>query len=71
MHIHCAVFFFNYPIDNRKLVFLDLMMTNLVELHTVPNNLNLRLKTKPVTVGKDATVYVWFLYQMFANKAGH
>ena len=24
------------------------------------NNLNIRIRTEPVTAGEDATVYVWF-----------
>ena len=35
-------------------------------LHCPKNNLNLGIKTKPVTVGKDATVYVWFLHQIYS-----
>ena len=29
--------------------------------HCPKNNLTLRIKTSPVMVGADATVYVWFL----------
>ena len=39
-------------------------------LYTVPKiNLNLRLKTEPVTAGADATVIVWFLGQLQYNKS--
>ena len=41
-------------------------------LYTVPKiNLNLRVKTEPVTAGVDATVNVWFQGQLQYNKAGH
>ena len=32
-------------------------------------NLNLRIKTEPITVGADETVYVWFLIHVL--KAVH
>ena len=32
------------------------------------NNLNLCVKTEPVTAGADATVNVWFLGQIYVNK---
>ena len=35
---------------------------------TVPTNLHLCIKTEPVTVGTDATVYVWFLVQIHICK---
>ena len=31
-------------------------------------NLNLRIKTRRVTVGADATVYVWFLCQIYCDQ---
>ena len=41
--------------------------------HNAKNNLKLCMKTEPVTVGADATVYVWFLGQIFSMwaKPGH
>ena len=36
-------------------------------LHRVKNNLNLRMKAEPVAVGADATIYVWFLSQIYAQ----
>ena len=35
------------------------------------NNLNLCVKTEPVTAGADATVNVWFLGQIYVNKKPH
>ena len=32
--------------------------------HCPKNNLTLRIKTEPVTVGANATVYIWFLCQI-------
>ena len=37
-------------------------------LHRVKNNLNLRMKAEPVAVGADATIYVWFLSQIYVVK---
>ena len=36
-------------------------------LHCPKNNLNLRIKTDPVTVGTDITKSVWFLGQIYAT----
>ena len=36
--------------------------------HCPKNILNLLLKTEPVSVGADATVYVWFLGQIYVCK---
>ena len=33
------------------------------------NNLNLCVQNEPVTVGADATVYVWFLGQICVSKS--
>ena len=36
---------------------------------SLKNNLNVRLQTEHVTVGADATVYVWFLCQIHVSKS--
>ena len=36
-------------------------------MHFSKNNLNMHIKTEPVTVGADATVYVWFLCKIFVS----
>ena len=36
--------------------------TKVVSPHCPKNNMNLGIKTEPVTVGADTTVYVWFLH---------
>ena len=42
----------------------------LLEESTVPkHNMNLRIKTDPVTVGADAAVYVWFVGQIYVAPA--
>ena len=40
-----------------------------VYVHCPNKNLNLSLKTKPVTVGADARVFVQFLGQTYLNKS--
>ena len=36
--------------------------------HCPKNNLKSCMKTEPLTVGAEATVYVWFLSQIFVKK---
>ena len=37
-------------------------------VHCPKNNLNLRIETKPLTAGADATVYVRFLCRIYLHK---
>ena len=55
----------------HKCFFFFLKVT-VAEIYTLSkNNLNLRIKTGPVTVGADATLYshVWFLGQIYVTVA--
>ena len=53
----------------KMLILADWRFSNSL-LHIVPKtNRNLRMKTKPVTAGAYATVYVWFLDQRQLNKS--
>ena len=40
----------------------------MVLVHCPKNILNLGIETEPVTVGADATIYVWFLGQIYGPK---
>ena len=49
-----------------NLVFSFYLGLNYIFLPHRPNNLNLSMKTKPVTSGEDATAYVQYLYNVYA-----
>ena len=36
--------------------------------HCPKNNLNIRIKTKPVTIGANSAVYIWFLCHKYMHK---
>ena len=52
---------FKHKMSNSTLVTYKQPSTQ----HCPKNNLTLRIKTEPVTVGANATVYIWFLCQIY------
>ena len=58
-------------VDIHTIVLIDNKNVHCSAAHCPKSNLNLCINTENVTVGADATVYVWFLCRIYVNKPLH